>query len=307
MAEDQKKETMEDYSRELEASFRVIKEGDIISGTVIAVNEDEVVLDLEYYAPGVIKAEDMSNDPHFAVLEEVHVGDAIEATVVKSDDGEGNIKLSRKEATDILAWDILKAYMVDEKSIKVKISEIVKSGVVAYAEGIRGFIPASQLSLLYVEDLEPWLGRELNVRVITVDQEADKLVFSAKVIEKELAQEELNHKISMIAPGNILEGTVENLMPYGAFINLQGGMSGLVHISQICQRRIKKPSEVLTIGDKVKVKVLNTENHKISLSIKAVEEDMQVDGMDGLEAFEYSSGEEITTTLGDLFAKLNLK
>ena len=196
--------------------------------------------------------------------------------------------------------------MDDKKSIQVKISEIVKAGAVAFVEGIRGFIPASQLSLTYVEDLEPWLGKQLEVRVITVDQEKNKLVLSAKAIEKEKAEAEINHKISMLAPGTILEGTVESLMPYGAFISLPEGLSGLVHISQISQRRIKKPSEVLNTGDKVKVKVLNTNDGKISLSMKAVEENTEADEMEAHQAEEYSSKEEATTSLGDLFKKLKL-
>ena len=300
---EERKETMEDYAKELEASFRSIKEGDIITGTVIAVNEEGAILDLQYYAQGVIKAEDMSSDPNFNILEDVKTGDTIEATVVKTDDGEGNILLSKKEAVQVLAWDILKGYMDEKKSIQVKISEIVKAGAVAFVEGIRGFIPASQLSLTYVEDLEPWLGKQLEVRVITVDQEKNKLVLSAKAIEKEKAEAEINHKISMLAPGTILEGTVESLMPYGAFISLPEGLSGLVHISQISQRRIKKPSEVLNTGDKVKVKVLNTNDGKISLSMKAVEENTEADEMEAHQAEEYSSKEEATTSLGDLFKK----
>lgn len=303
---EERKETMEDYAKELEASFRSIKEGDIITGTVIAVNEEGAILDLQYYAQGVIKAEDMSSDPNFNILEDVKTGDTIEATVVKTDDGEGNILLSKKEAVQVLAWDILKGYMDEKKSLQVKISEIVKAGAVAFVEGIRGFIPASQLSLTYVEDLEPWLGKQLEVRVITVDQEKNKLVLSAKAIEKEKAEAEINHKISMLAPGTILEGTVESLMPYGAFISLPEGLSGLVHISQISQRRIKKPSEVLNTGDKVKVKVLNTNAGKISLSMKAVEENTEADEMEAHQAEEYSSKEEATTSLGDLFKKLKL-
>ena len=303
---EERKETMEDYAKELEASFRSIKEGDIITGTVIAVNEEGAILDLQYYAQGVIKAEDMSSDPNFNILEDVKTGDTIEATVVKTDDGEGNILLSKKEAVQVLAWDILKGYMDEKKSIQVKISEIVKAGAVAFVEGIRGFIPASQLSLTYVEDLEPWLGKQLEVRVITVDQEKNKLVLSAKAIEKEKAEAEINHKISMLAPWTILEGTVESLMPYGAFISLPEGLSGLVHISQISQRRIKKPSEVLNTGDKVKVKVLNTNDGKISLSMKAVEENTEADEMEAHQAEEYSSKEEATTSLGDLFKKLKL-
>lgn len=306
MAEEMKQETMEDYSKELEASFKKIEEGDIISGTVISVNEEEVILDLNYYAQGVIKAEDMSNDPKYNLLDEVKIGDTIKATVVKMDDGSGNIQLSCKEAKEVFSWDILNQYMEEEKEIEVKVNEVVNGGVIAYAEGIRGFIPASHLSLNYVENLEEWVNKKLAVKVITVDESKKKLVMSAKAVEKKKAEEEIHHKISMLAPGTIMEGTVESLMPYGAFIALPDGLSGLVHISQISQRRIKKPSEVVNVGDKVKVKILNTNDGKISLSMKAVEENSEVDEVERVETAKYSSNEQIGTSLGDLFKNLNL-
>lgn len=298
-------ETMDDYKQELEASFRKINEGDIISGTVIDVNEEEVTLDLKYYAQGIIKAADLSNDPDFSLVDEVHVGDVIEATVVKTDDGEGNILLSKKEANDILAWDKLKQMSEDETTVKVRIKESVPSGVVTYLEGIRAFIPASQITLDYVEDTDSWIGKEIDVRVITVDAEREKLVLSGKVVAREAEAEERNHKISMIVPGTVLEGTVETLMPYGAFINLGNGLSGLVHISQICERRIGKPSEVLKVGQKVKAKVLNTNDNKISLSMKALEEEM-VDTTEMQDIEAYTDKETTGTSLGNLLSKLKL-
>ena len=296
---------MEDYKEELEASFRKIQEGDIITGTVIDVKEDEVTLDLKYYAQGVIKKEDLSNDPNFQVMEEIHVGDELEATVVSNDDGQGNIRLSKKEANEVLAWEKLNEYKEEETILSVKIAGIVPSGVVAYVEGIRGFIPASQLALSYVEATEEWLGKTVDVRVIDVDEAKKKLVLSAKVILKEKEQEEHNHKIAMLVPGSILEGTVENLMPYGAFIDLGDGISGLVHISQISQKRIGKPSEVLKEGQKVKVKVLNTNDNKVSLSMKALEEEM-IDTQQTESVEEYVSNESASTSLGDLLSKLKL-
>ena len=299
-------ETMKDYEKELEASFRTIKEGDVIQGTVIDVNEQEVVLDLKYYTQGVIKAEDMSTDPGFSIMNDVKIGEVIEASVVRMDDGQGNIQLSKKEANDILAWDVLAGYLEEKKNLTVKVSDVVNAGVVAFLEGIRGFIPASQLSLSYVEDLTAFKGKELTVRVITVDKTKEKLVLSAKEILKEQARQEHDHKVAMLAPGTVLEGVVESLQPYGAFVDLKDGLSGLVHISQISQKRIKKPSEVLSVGDKVKVKVLNTNNGKISLSMKAAEENAQVDEIESVNTEKFSSGQSIGTSLGDLFAKLNL-
>ena len=281
-------ETMADYSRELEASFRKIAEGDIISGTVIDVSEEGVILDLRYYAQGVIKAEDMSDAPDFSILRDVKVGDTLEATVVRMDDGQGNIKLSRKSANDILAWEKLQAYLDEQTVLTVKVGGVTNGGAICY-----------------VEDVNPWLGKSLKAKVITVDKEKKKLVLSAKVVLKEEAAQEHARKIAMVIPGSVLEGTVESLMPYGAFINLGDGLSGLVHISQISQKRIKKPSEVLTVGDKVKAKVLNTNDGKISLSIKALEE-VEEKEADTIEEFRYESDGNATTSLGSLFANLKL-
>lgn len=298
-------ESMDDYKAELEASFRKLSVGDIITGTVIAVDEEEVTLDLRYFAPGIIKAEEISNDPDFNILESIQVGDTMEATIIRLDDGKGNLLLSQKEANDILAWEKLQTLMDEETVLNVRIKGIVPSGVIAYVEGIRGFIPASHLSLDYVEDCNPWLGKDVDVRVITVDESQKKLVLSAKVVAKEKEIDARNHRISMLVPGTIMEGTVESLMPYGAFINLGNGLTGLVHISQICTKRIKKPGEILEVGQTVKAKLLNTNDNKISLSIRALEEEMLDTEAEELEQSveEYVSNETASTSLGDLLAK----
>lgn len=301
-------ESMNDYKDELEASFRKLSEGDIITGTVIAVTEEDVTLDLKYYAPGIIKAEEISSDPDFNLMESVQVGDTLEATIIRMDDGEGNLLLSRKDANDVLAWEKLNQYLEEGTNLKVRIKGIVPSGVIAYLEGIRGFIPASHLSLDYVEDCNPWLGKDVEVRVITVDQSQKKLVLSAKIIEREKAEEEHNHKISMLVPGTVVEGTVESLMPYGAFVNIGNGLSGLVHISQICTRRIKKPGEVLKVGQSVKAKILNTNDNKISLSMRVLEEEMADTEADAIDKSveEFVSHESASTSLGSLLANIKL-
>ncbi|MBR5126945.1 MAG: S1 RNA-binding domain-containing protein [Roseburia sp.] len=296
-------ETMKDFERELEASFRKINVGDIIKGTVIAVSEEEIIVDLNYYTQGIIKVENFSNDPDFAVLEEIHVGDEIEATVIRRDDGQGNMELSRKEANDTLAWEKLAEMLEAGTVTAVRVKESVPSGVVAYLEGIRGFIPASQIALDYVEDTAAWIGKTIEVKVITADVNSQKLVLSGKAVAKDTAIEERNHKISMIVPGSVLEGTVESLMPYGAFISLGDGLNGLVHVSQICERRIKKPSEVLKEGQKVKVKVLNTNDNKISLSMKALEEEM-IDTEPIEEIAAYTSNESVGMGLSALLSGL---
>ena len=307
MSENEAKETMQDFEAELEASFRKINEGDILTGTVISVDEDAITLDLKYYAPGIIKADEVSNDPSFVIDEHIHPGDVLEATVIRRDDGEGNILLSMKEANEVLAWDKLKELLENETVVTVKVSEAVKAGVVAYLYGIRGFIPASQITTAYVEDTESYVGKELEVRVITADEEDDRLVLSGKSVALEKEAEERNHKIAMLVPGSIVEGTVESLMPYGAFINLGDGLTGLVHISQICERRINKPSEVLKEGQHVKAKLLNTNDGKISLSMRALEEEMvdtSVEEKEDLSA--YTSDESASTSLGALLKGLKL-
>ena len=295
-------ESMKDYEKELERSFRTIGEGDILSGTVIAVSEEEVTLDLNYYTQGIIKVENLSNEPDFDVFANIFPGDVIEATVVRTDDGNGNIELSKKEANDILSWDKFKEMMDNDTVVKVKVKEAVNGGVVAYLEGIRGFIPASQIALDYVEDTSAWVGKEIEAKIITADRKNEKLVLSGKAVAREKEEEDRNHKISMLVPGSVLEGTVESIMPYGAFVSLGNGLSGLVHISQICQKRISSPHEVLKEGQKVKVKILNTNDNKISLSMKALEEEM-VDTETAGEVEEYISNETAGTSLGDLLSK----
>ena len=298
-------ETMKDYEKELEASFKKVQEGDILTGTVISVDEKEVVLDLRYYAEGIIPAEDYSREPGFNLKEDVHVGDEVSATVVRTDDGHGNILLSRVEATDVLAWDRLKEMKASGEVIDVIVKGVVNSGVVAYVEGIRGFIPASKLALSYVEDTNDYLNKHLQVQVIDVDEDSKKLILSAKELLREKAEEERKNKISNIQPGFVTEGKVESLQPYGACVDLGNGLSGLVHVSQICEKRIKKPSEVLTVGDTVKVKVISVKDGKLSLSIKEASDLMAKDVEE--ETFEIpDSGEQATTSLGSLFANIKL-
>ena len=298
-------ESMKDYETELEASFKKIEEGDILTGTVISVDEKEVVVDLKYYAEGIILAEDYSREPGFSLKEQVNVGDEVSATVVSKDNGNGNILLSRTEAADVLAWDKLKELKDSKEVIDVVVKGIVNGGVIAYVEGVRGFIPASKLALNYVEDTNEYLNKPIQVQVFDIDKEKGRLILSAKEILREKAEEERKTKISNVQVGLVTEGVVESLQPYGAFVDLGNGLSGLVHISQICEKRIKKPSEVLTVGDKVKVKVTAVKDGKLSLSIKEAT-DMMAKEIEE-EVIELpDSKEEASTSLGALFANIKL-
>ena len=265
-------ESMKDYEKELEESMKTIEEGDILTGTVISVDEKEVILDLKYYAEGVIPAENYSREPGFSLKDEVHEGDEVSATVVRKDDGQGNILLSRVEAVDVLAWDKLKELKESGEVLDVVVKGITNAGVIAYLD---------------------------------VDKESKKLILSAKEILRAKAEEERKNKVSNLEIGLVTEGTVESLQPYGAFVNLGDGLSGLVHISQICEKRIKKPSEVLAVGDTVKVKVTAIKDGKLSLSIKEAT-DMMAKEIEE-EVYEVpDAGEQATTSLGSLFANIKL-
>lgn len=293
-------ETMETYAAELEASFKKVREGDVLTGTVISVNEDMVTLDLKYYAEGIIDKENLSNDPEFDLLREIHPGDEITAMVVSADDGEGNIVLSKKLANDQLAWEKLGSMLNDRTIVKVKIAEIVKGGAVAYLEGIRGFIPASKLAGEYVEDLEEYNGKTIDVTVITADEENKKLVLSGKEPALMKQKEETGRKIAKCQVGSIMEGTVDSLKDYGAFINLENGLTGLLHISQISSQRIKHPGVVLKEGQTVKVKILSIADNKISLSMKAVQEEEEA----SQEVFDYKEEGSVFTGLSALLKGL---
>ena len=291
-------ETMEDYAQELEASFKKIYEGDILTGTVIGVSETEITLDFGYYTDGIIRLEDASDDPAFSLKENIQVGQSLSATVIRRDDGAGHILLSMKEAAAVLAWDRLKELLESQENVTVKITGVTRGGAVAYLEGIRGFIPASKLALDYVEedDLVNFLNQSIEVRVITADEEDKRLVMSARDILREAADAERARKVSNVEIGLVTEGTVETLKPYGAFVNLGNGLSGMIHISQISHQRIKHPGVVLSEGQKVKVKIIDVKDGKISLSMKALE-DVAAKEIEE-ETYELPEAEAATTSLG---------
>lgn len=297
---DEPLETMDDYAQELEASFKRAREGDVLTGTVISVSEDMVLLDLKYYAEGIIHKEDLSNDPEFQLLQEIHPGDEITATVISTDDGEGNIVLSRKLANDLMAWEKIQSMRNDRTIVKVKITEIVKGGAIAWLEGIRGFIPASKLAGEYVENLDEYNGKTIEVTVITADEENKKLVLSGREPALLKLNEEKSRKIAKCQVGTIMEGTVDSLKDYGAFINLENGLSGLLHISQISSQRIKHPGVVLKEGQTVKVKIISTADNKISLSMKAIQTEEEMGG----EVFDYQEEGSASTGLSSLLKGL---
>ena len=192
----------------------------------------------------------------------------------------------------------------------MKITGITKAGVITMLEGVRGFIPASKLSLGYVaeDDLQNWIGKTIEARVITAEQEGRKLVLSAKEILREKEAQERKDAAAQIKVGLVTEGTVETIKDYGAFVSLGKGVTGLLHVSQISQKRIKTPAEVLEVGQKVKVKVTKVADGRISLSMKVLEESASPEAAEEKEEFTFKlpKSENIGTGLGDLLKGLKL-
>ena len=203
-------------------------------------------------------------------------------------------------------WEKMKQYRDEKTPLTVTVDGVVNKGVISNQGGIRCFIPASRLALGHVADLNEYLGKEIQVRVTEVDQEKGRVILSARELLREKAQEEKKARIAAVAVGTVMDGTVETLQPYGAFVKLENGLSGLVHVSQISHTRIKDPSVVLKVGDSVKVKVIAVKDGKLSLSMKALEEDTAAREEEELRNIKLPKSEELTTSLGELFKNIKL-
>ncbi len=199
-------------------------------------------------------------------------------------------------------WNRIKEYMANKTVLNVKVEGIVNGGAVAMVEEVRGFIPASRLSLGYVENLEEFLLQEIQVRVIEADQENNRLVLSAREILRDNEKKVQQKKLENVVVGTVLNGVVESLQNYGAFVRLEDGLSGLVHVSQISPKRIKAPSDVLKVNDEVQVKVIGIKEGKISLSMKAL---MEVEE-EVYEKVDIPKSEDIGVSLGELFKNIKL-
>jgi len=303
-------ETMKDFENELSNSFRVLKIGEVLDGMIVDIDDDGVTCDIGYYTQGIVPNDAISDDPDFSPLRDLKIGDNTKVIVVELDDGKGNVLLSMKEARELEAWEKIEQIFEKQETVSVHIKAQVPSGVITYLEGIKAFIPSSQLSMEYVEDTASYVGKTLNARVITADSKNKKLVLSVKQVLREKEEAGRKNKISAVVPGTIFEGKVERIESYGAFILLENGLTGLLHISQICEKRISRPTEVLKMGQEVKVKVLKVEDGKISLTMKELDapsydkdEEPSAEGTE--EPSSYS--EEMTNTpFAALFSKMGL-
>ncbi len=262
------KMSMAELLETYDATERISK-GDILTGEILSVNADEIIVNIGYMADGLVPKTEWSE----GFDAEYQVGNTIKVMVIKADDGEGNVLLSIKQAESILVWDELNTYYAQQTAFDVKVKEVVKGGVVAHYKGARIFIPASQLSLQYVESLDAYQGATLKVKLHEYDPSKKKCVASHKDILKLKADDDKRIELSRLSEGDVLQGTVVRLADYGAFVNL-GTLDGLVHVSQMSWRRVKHPSEVVKVGDVVEVSVLHVdrEKEKVSLKLTQVQE-----------------------------------
>lgn len=387
--------TMADLMEEIDKSMSRIYRGDIVNAKVVLIQDEGIVLNIGYHTDALLPWTEYSYNEFSK--EDIAVGSEFEVKILKVDDGEGNVLVSKKRAEAETAIEDIKEMYENKQVIVVKIKEAVKGGAIAVLKGLRAFIPASHISHTYVEDISSYVGKEIEAEIIEFDPKTKKIVLSAKRIAKEKFEKEKKEKyekqqalkaarLEELVEGNKYKGVVTKLMPYGAFVDIGGieglihntdlswvrikhpsdvvqegeeievtvldidkekgkvalrlkdigldpwlldiihfevgqiacgkvtklvdfgafvsltdNVEGLVHISQISDKRITKPNEVLELGQEVKVKILDIDkqNKKVSLSIKAVEEDANKEDVE-----KYMSGQAETTTLGDVLGNL---
>src|SRR6266550_2643303 len=248
-------------------------EGDIVTGTVVKVDKDEVLLDIGYKSEGVIPNRELSIrhdvDPH----EVVATGDVIEALVLQKEDKEGRLILSKKRAQYERAWGTIEQIKQTDGVVEGPVIEVVKGGLILDI-GLRGFLPASLVELRRVRDLQPYVGRELEAKIIELDKNRNNVVLSRRAWLEETQKEQREDFLANLKPGEVRRGTVSSVVNFGAFVDL-GGMDGLVHVSELSWKHVDHPSSVVTVGDEVTVQVLDVDmdRERISLSLKATQQD----------------------------------
>jgi small subunit ribosomal protein S1 len=255
------------------ASMVDVDDGQIVEGTVVKVDKDEVLLDIGYKSEGVIPARELSIrndvDPH----EVVALGDKIEALVLQKEDKEGRLVLSKKRAQYERAWGDVERKKEEDGVVSGAVIEVVKGGLIVDI-GLRGFLPASLVELRRVRDLQPYVGRTLEAKIIELDKNRNNVVLSRRAWLEETQREQREDFLTNLKPGEVRQGVVSSVVNFGAFVDL-GGMDGLVHVSELSWKHVDHPSSVVQVGDEISVQVLEVDNdrERISLSLKATQQD----------------------------------
>lgn len=263
--------TMENMMEEIDKSMKKIKEKDIVKGKIISISEDEVLVNIGYVADGIIKKDDLE-DVNFK--DEFKKDEEIYVYVVKLNDGEGNVILSKKIADKVRTLDEIEKDFKEGNVFKIKIEEIVKGGALTHINGIRAFIPASHISFKFVKDLNEFLGKEKDVKIIEFNKKDNKLILSVKEVEQQELAKKREELWKTLKEGEKISGTVVRLVRFGAFVDI-GGIEGLIHLNDLSWKRVNNPSEIVKEGDQVEVFILNLdkERERVGLALKDIKED----------------------------------
>src|SRR5437899_2076547 len=258
-----------DYDRTL-TNF---SEGDVVSGTVVRVDKDEILVDIGYKSEGVIPISELSIRRSVNPDEEVTVGDLIDALVLQKEDADGRLILSKKRARFEKAWRRIEAAAESGEPVEGTVIEVVKGGLIIDL-GVRGFLPASLVDIRRVQNLDDFLGQKIETKVIELNRSRNNVVLSRRAVLEEERKEVRQQILDRLQPGQIVEGAISNIVDFGAFVDLDG-IDGLIHISELSWSHVNHPSEILSIGDVVPVKVLDIdrERQRISLGLKQTQED----------------------------------
>src|SRR5262245_57014957 len=256
-----------------DGTFPTINEGEVVHGTVVRVDKDEVLVDIGYKSEGVIPVAELSIRRSVNPADEVAVGEEIDALVMTKEDADGRLILSKKRARFELAWKRIEAASESGEAVTGKVIEVVKGGLILDL-GVRGFLPASLVDIRRVQDLDEFLGQELRCKVIELNRSRNNVVLSRRAVLEEERKEQRQQILDRLQAGDVVEGEISNIVDFGAFVDLDG-MDGLIHISELAWSHVNHPSEVLQIGQTVKVKVLDIdrERQRISLGLKQTQSD----------------------------------
>ena len=265
--------TPEELRVAIEASLRDFKDGDLVSGKIVKIDRDEVLLDIGYKSEGVIPVKELSIRHDVDPSELVKLGDELEALVLQKEDKEGRLILSKKRAQYERAWGRIEEVMRSGTTIKGPVIEVVKGGLIVDI-GLRGFLPASLVDLRRVRDLHPFVGTELEAKIIELDRNRNNVVLSRRAFLEESQSEGRKSFLQGLTKGERRRGAVSSIVNFGAFVDL-GGVDGLVHVSELSWKHVDHPSEVVQVGQEVEVEVLNVDHdrERVSLSLKATQED----------------------------------
>ena len=263
----------EEMNNLIDGTVTDFDEGDLVTGTVVKIERDEVLLDIGYKSEGVIPSRELSIRKDVNPADVVAMNDEIEALVLQKEDKEGRLVLSKKRAEYERAWNAVEEKFNSGETVEGEVIEVVKGGLILDI-GLRGFLPASLVDLRRVKDLNAYMGTRIEARVIEMDRNRNNVVLSRRVVLEEARKAERSEILSKLKPGMRLRGTVSSIVDFGAFVDL-GGIDGLIHISELSWNHVNHPSEVVKVGQEVEVQVLDVDlnRERISLGLKQTTED----------------------------------